>query len=215
MQFILVYYIDIPMCLCLEKKMKGQRLGNPESPKKLENSKRLEDLETLENLENLEKMHIRFVLAHEAPLAVEFMQKLGEFQKMSSSILVTQDEMQNLLEKGDAEAIFLEYDGKIKGFAFFCKHASAFIGKRVLYIDALFIDEDLRGKGAGALMMSFLAKISLEKNCNRMEWACLDWNKEAWDFYIGLDSQVMDTLTLHRLDHEKISKLALIYKKDV
>ena len=167
----------------------------------------------LKRLKAREKMCIRFVSAHEASLVVEFMQKLGEFQKMSSSILVTQDEMQNLLEKGYAEAIFLEYDGEIKGFAFFCKHASAFIGKQVLYIDALYVDEEIRGKGAGLFMMSFLAKISLEKKCDRMEWACLDWNKEARDFYMGLGSQIMDTLTLHRLDLEKISRLACKYEK--
>ena len=156
------------------------------------------------------KLHIRLASTQEAPIIVEFMHKLGEFQKMREAILVTQDEMYNLLENGDGEAIFLEYDGEIKGFAFFCKHASAFIGKRVLYIDALYIDEDLRGKGAGYAMMCFLAKISLAKKCDRMEWGCLDWNKKAWDFYVGLGAQVMDSLTLHRLNLEAIEKLAAV-----
>lgn len=153
-------------------------------------------------------IHIRFALAKEAPLLVEFMHKLGEFQKMNATILVTNSEMQEFLEKGDAEAIFLEYNGEIKGFAFFCKHASAFIGKRVLYIDAFYIDESIRNKGAGKAMMQFLANLSLEKKCDRMEWACLDWNKNAWDFYVNLGAQIMDALTLHRLDYTKILELA-------
>lgn len=155
------------------------------------------------------EIYIRFACANEASIVVEFMHKLGEFQKMRESILVTQEEMADLLESTDGEAIFLEYKGEIKGFAFFCKHASAFIGKRVLFIDAFYIDEDIRGKGAGKAMMRFLAKISLEKKCGRMEWACLDWNTDAWDFYTGLGSQVMDTLTLHRLNNESLLKLAV------
>jgi len=155
-----------------------------------------------------QKMHIRFVLAKEASLAVEFMHKLGEFQKMREFVVVNTEEMQSLLEKGDAEAIFLEYEGKIKGFAFFCKHASAFIGKRVLYIDALYIDEDMRGKKAGQAMMSFLAKRSLEMKCDRMEWACFDWNKDALAFYETLGSQLVNSLALYRLNLEKILELA-------
>ena len=153
-------------------------------------------------------IHIRFATKADAPIAVKYMHKLGEFQKMRDSILITPEQMAHIIEKGDGEVIFAEYKGEIKAFAFFCKHVSAFIGQYVLYIDALYVDEELRGKGAGKIMMQFLAKLCMERKYGRMEWACLDWNTPAWDFYVNMGANPIETLTLLRLDQTSIENLA-------
>ena len=157
---------------------------------------------------NEQAIHIRFATKSEASIAVEFMHKLGEFQKMTNSILVTPEQMTRIIEEGYGEIIFAEYEGKIKAFAFFCQHVSAFIGQYVLYIDALYVDEDVREKGVGKIMMQFLANICLERKYGRMEWACLDWNIGAWDFYVNLGAKPIDTLTLHRLEKDALETLA-------
>lgn len=154
--------------------------------------------------------HIRFASSEEAPLAVEFMQKLGEFQKMRDAVLITSDQMADLIQNGHGEVIFVEYTGEIKAFAFVCKHASAFIGRCVLYIDAFYVDEALRGHGIGKVLMQFLSQLCVERNYGRMEWCCLDWNTKAWDFYVNLGSKSMDSMTLHRLDEPSLKALGTI-----
>jgi RimJ/RimL family protein N-acetyltransferase len=36
------------------------------------------------------------------------------------------------------------------------------------------------------MFFGFLAKLALERNCGRMEWACLDWNEPSIQFYKSL-----------------------------
>jgi len=159
-------------------------------------------------LTNGQTAHIRFATVEEAPLAVEFMQKLGEFQKMRDAILITPEQMASLIQNGHGEVVFVEYAGEIKAFAFVYQHASAFIGRCVLYIDAFYVDETLRGHGIGKTLMQFLAQLCVERQYGRMEWGCLDWNTKAWDFYVNLGSKSVDALTLHRLDEAALKTLA-------
>ena len=56
-----------------------------------------------------------------AGLIVDFMHKLGEFQKMSSAITVTTEKMEKLLQNKDGEAVLAFADGTPVAFAYFCK----------------------------------------------------------------------------------------------
>ena len=162
-----------------------------------------------ENKESAENsFNIRFAEAKEAAVVVAYMHKLGEFQKMSAAITVTEEDMYDLLANKHAEVIFAEYKGAIIGFAFFCTHASAFIGKTALYIDAFYMNECERSKGFGKMMMEFLAQTAVKRGCKRLEWGCLDWNEKAINFYKNLGSYSIDIMTIHRLDGEKLISFA-------
>ena len=99
-------------------------------------------------------------------------------------------------------------DGTPVAFAYFCKHSSAFIGHTCLYIDALYVEENFRKQGIGKQIMQFLAKLCKERGYARMEWGCLDWNTDAWDFYTNLGSVPFEILTIHRLSGESLEKLS-------
>ncbi len=136
------------------------------------------------------------------------MHKLGEFQKMSSAITVTTEKMEKLLQNKDGEAVLAFADGTPVAFAYFCKHSSAFIGHTCLYIDAFYVEEEFRKQGIGRQIMQFLAKLCKERGYARMEWGCLDWNTDAWDFYTNLGSVPFEILTIHRLSGESLEKLS-------
>ena len=147
--------------------------------------------------------------AHEndAAAIVAFMHKLGEFQNMSAAITVTEENMKNLLRENAGEAV-LAFDGTAPvAFAYFCQHSSAFIGHKCLYMDAFFVEEAYRKHGIGKQIMKHMANICKERNYARMEWGCLDWNTNAWNFYTNLGSVPFDILTIHRLSGEKLQEL--------
>ena len=77
------------------------------------------------------------------------MKKLGKFQKMEDVITATPERIKRLLKEGLGEAVFGIYKGKICSFAYFHQKSSAFSGRKGLFIDALFVDDDRRGKGIG------------------------------------------------------------------
>ncbi len=150
---------------------------------------------------------LRLATENDAPLIVDFMHKLGEFQKMSSSITVSPEKMTTLLYNRDGEAVLAFDDNMPIAFAYFCRHSSAFIGQTSLYIDAFYIEEEYRKQGIGKQIMHFLAHICKERNYARMEWLCLDWNTNAWDFYTHLGAAPFENMTLHRLYGENLEKL--------
>lgn len=50
-------------------------------------------------------------------------------------------------------------------------------------MEDLYVIPEMRGKGIGTIMLSFLAKLCVERKCGRLEWQCLDWNEPAIKFY--------------------------------
>ncbi len=67
---------------------------------------------------------------------------------------------------------------------------------------------EMRGKGFGKTMLKHLAKIAVERGCGRFEWAVLDWNKTAIDFYKSLGAVPMDDWTVYRLAGDALNKLS-------
>ena len=72
----------------------------------------------------------------------------------------------------------------------------------------VFVDEKMRGKGIGNEMLSFLARLAIERGCGRMEWWVLDWNEPAIRFYRKLGAQAMDGWTVYRLNADQMHILA-------
>ncbi|XPV83156.1 MAG: GNAT family N-acetyltransferase [Halarcobacter sp.] len=141
----------------------------------------------------------------DAQLIVTFMKKLGTFQKMEDAITATPKRIKRLLDEKLGEAVFGIYKNKICSFIYFHQKSSAFSGRKGLYIDAFFIDECVRGKGLGKIMFQYLAKYSIDKGCEYLEWACLDWNNKAMKFYEKQGAYCVDNLKLYRLSSDDLS----------
>ena len=52
------------------------------------------------------------------------------------------------------------------------------------------------------------AGIALDRGCGRFEWAVLDWNTPAIDFYAAMGAQAMDEWRIRRVSGEALAKLA-------
>lgn len=159
---------------------------------------------------------IKIRRAHEgdAALIVEFMKKLGEYQRMLEKTVITEEKAVSLLEDGAGEAIFAElYNDKIPsseghndtvGFMYFYMNSTAFTGEKGIYIDAFYINEEVRGKGIGKQMMQYMSRLALDRGCSRLEWVCLDWNLPSIGFYKKLGSSQMNMFTTYRMDKAAI-----------
>lgn len=151
---------------------------------------------------------IRKAVPEDAALAVDFMRKLGTYQKMRAGVTATEEGIHRLLEEGAGEAIFGELDGKTVAFLYYYNNSSAFIGEKSIYIDGFYVDEEFRGHGLGEKMMQYMARTALERGCGRLEWGCLDWNTPALNFYEKFGAKGVDIMTIYRLTPDKIQKLA-------
>ncbi len=84
-----------------------------------------------------------------------------------------------------------------------------FLGRAGIYLEDMFVLPEERGRGYGKALLKELARIALERDCGRLEWWCLDWNKPSIDFYTkGMGAVPMDEWTVYRLTGETLRKAA-------
>jgi diamine N-acetyltransferase len=107
------------------------------------------------------------------------------------------------------EALIAETEGGTAvGFALFFHNYSTFLTNAGLYVEDLFVKATYRGEGLGFALFRRLAEIAEERGCRRMDWAVLDWNEEAIDFYEEVGAEPLDDWTTMRLDEDAIEEVA-------
>jgi len=107
------------------------------------------------------------------------------------------------------EALMAETErGTAVGFALFFHNYSTFLTNAGLYVEDLFVKSTYRGEGIGFALLQRCAEIAEARGCRRMDWAVLDWNEEAIDFYDDLGAEPLEDWTLMRLDEKGIEAVA-------
>jgi len=155
-----------------------------------------------------QRFNIRFAQPQEAGLVVDYMRKLGTYQKMRDKIIAEEEEMEKILSEKRGESVFGEYDGKTIAFAYFYNNSSAFIGQRGMFIDGFYVDEEVRDKGLGKIMMAFLSDLAIRRGCKRLEWGCLEWNEPSIKFYEDLGAYSIDNMRIYRFAPDTLIKVA-------
>ena len=95
------------------------------------------------------------------------------------------------------------------GFALFFSTFSTFVGRRGLHLEDLYISPPHRGRGYGKALLLHLAQIARDEQCGRLEWAVLDWNQPAINFYESLGAVRLNDWTTCRLDGRAIDHLTV------
>lgn len=143
------------------------------------------------------------------PAILGFIRELADYEKMTSDVVATEELLNEwLFEKHIAECILAEHNGEFVGFALFFHNFSTFVGRGGIYLEDLYIKPSFRKSGFGKLLFKELAKIAVERNCGRLEWACLNWNQPSIDFYISMGALPLHEWTTYRLDSVNLKRLA-------
>ena len=155
------------------------------------------------------ELTFRFADERDCALILQFIKGLADYEKMSDQVVATEALLREwIFEQKKAEVIFACADGHEVGFALFFHNFSTFLGRAGIYLEDLFVLPEQRGKGYGKALLKQLAKITVERGCGRLEWACLDWNRPGIDFYLSLGAVPMDEWTTYRVTGETLQQLA-------
>lgn len=152
---------------------------------------------------------LRFAEPKDIALILGFIRELAVYENMLDDVMATEDGLrESIFERKMAEVIIGEYNDKPVGFALFFHNFSTFLGRPGIYLEDLYVKPEMRGKGIGKIILSFLAKLAIERKCGRLEWACLDWNEPSVKFYKRLGAVPMDDWTVFRVNDEVLNTLA-------
>lgn len=153
---------------------------------------------------------IREAVREDAPLIFRFICDLAEYEKLRHEVKGDAEALAAQLfgPRPYAEVLIAEDEGAPLGFALFFHNFSTFEGRPGIYLEDLFVSPEARGKGVGKRLLGRLAALAIECDCARLEWAVLNWNTPAIDFYRSLGARSMDEWTVNRVDGEALKALA-------
>ena len=146
-------------------------------------------------------------------LILEFIFSLAVYEKLEDDVVATTDDLAKYLfsDQKVAEVILGLFRGKPAGFALFFHNYSTFMGRPGIYLEDLFVHEEYRGMGFGKSLLTYLAKIAVERNCGRLEWAVLDWNEPSIRFYESLGARIMKEWLINRVSAKELENLANMF----
>ncbi len=155
-------------------------------------------------------LSIRQASIEDCPLILQFIKQLADYEKLLHEVVANVTTLEESLfgDRPYAEVVIAEHQDQPVGFALFFHNYSTFLGQPGLYLEDLYIQPEMRGKGFGKTLLAYLANLALERNCGRLEWWVLDWNQSAKDFYQSLGAEPMDDWTVNRVTGDALSKLA-------
>ena len=153
---------------------------------------------------------IRAAQIEDVPLILQLIRDLATYERAPNDVTATEEQLVDVLfgPRPSAEVLLAFEGGEAVGFAVFFHNFSTWLGRPGLYLEDLFVKPDQRGKGFGRALLADLARIARDRGCGRMEWAVLDWNDPAIQFYRKLGAIPMDEWTVFRLTGEGLANLA-------
>jgi GNAT superfamily N-acetyltransferase len=153
---------------------------------------------------------IRPATPNDVPAIARLIRALAEYERLSHAVVLNEDQLRLHLfgPRPFAEVLLAENAARVVGFALFFHNYSTFRGQPGLYLEDLFVEPEQRGKGYGKALLLALARLAVERNCCRVEWAVLNWNEPAIQFYKRVGAVPMDEWTVYRWTGEALLRAA-------
>jgi GNAT superfamily N-acetyltransferase len=142
-------------------------------------------------------MNIRFATPDDLSLILSFIQQKVEFDRKigaySGAPGVTEEKLGKTLfgPIPFAYVLFAQTPVQPVGFALYEFRYSSFAGQPSLWLDDLFVEQNMRSQGAGAALMNRLAQIAKQNNCTHLAWNADARNVKGLSFYERLGAKII------------------------
>jgi GNAT superfamily N-acetyltransferase len=128
-------------------------------------------------------MTIRAAQRGDEHAIMQLIQALADYEKAPNEVVNTSEDLgKHLFDEKICDALVVEEDDKIVGFALYYTNYSTWKGK-CLYLEDFFILPEYRRGGIGSVLFDKVVEIAKERGVKRMDWQVLDWNEPGINFY--------------------------------
>jgi GNAT superfamily N-acetyltransferase len=144
-----------------------------------------------------------------AAVLLSLVRDLARFERLEHQVVASEEQIRD--ELGASRPVIeasIAWDGEqALGFALYFHNFSTFLGRRGLYLEDLYVVPSARGHGIGKALIEHLAAIAVARGCGRFEWAVLDWNQHAIDFYRSLGAELLTDWRICRVTGDALGRL--------
>jgi GNAT superfamily N-acetyltransferase len=145
----------------------------------------------------------------DVPTVLALIRELAEYEKLLHEVVADEALVREALfgDRTVAECVLAWDRTTPLGFALYYHNFSTFLARPGLYLEDLYVRPEHRGQGVGEALLKHLAQIAVRRGCGRMEWAVLNWNRRAIEFYARMGAEGVLDWTVYRLSGEALLRL--------
>ncbi len=92
----------------------------------------------------------------------------------------------------DLKCLIVEEQGKLLGYATYIRQYSTWDADYYLYLDCIFLREEVRGAGLGSQLMNAVKTYADQNDCFQVQWQTPKFNERAIKFYKKLGASSKD-----------------------
>jgi GNAT superfamily N-acetyltransferase len=155
------------------------------------------------------RLAIRPARPQDGARIIELEQELADFERLEGPSREEADRLVRwIFVEHRFDALVAELNGKVVGMAIYFFFPTSFRARSALYLEDIVVGNEFRSRGVGEALLGSLARIAREQSCIRMEWAVLDWNERALDFYRRLGARPQRSWLRYALGEAELRALA-------
>lgn len=148
-------------------------------------------------------MTIRAATVDDLDEIFALVRELAEYEREPDAVVFDPDEFAGHFFGPDAvaRALIVEHDAgatggvpAVAGMALYYRTFSTWLGHDGIWLEDLFVRPEFRRHGYGRALLEALRA----RTAGRVEWAVLDWNAPAHEFYLSLGARPVDGWTIWR-----------------
>ncbi len=138
---------------------------------------------------------------------LELIRELAVFEKEPNAVVVTVEDLERdgFSENPLFHTFVAKINNEIVGVALYYYRYSTWKGKTI-HLEDLIVKEKMRGSGIGFALYSKIIEQGKKDKVRRIEWAVLDWNTPAIDFYKKSGAKVLDDWRVAQMDENGINE---------
>lgn len=131
--------------------------------------------------------------------------KLAEYEKLTPADEKAKMRLRKdgLSKKPKYEAYIGKIDDKYIGYIIFFMTYLSLLAKPTLYLEDIFVLKEHRETGIGQKFFNFIVSKAKERDCGRIEWHVLDWNKLGIKFYEKNNAKHLSNWLFYRLTSDQ------------
>ena len=150
---------------------------------------------------------VRDAVQNDMKQVLMLIKELAKFEKEPNAVIINEEQLvrDGFSKNPKFKCFVAESNNEIIGMALCYPRYSTWKGA-TMHLEDLIVTKSRRGIGVGSLLFSKFINYAHSLRVKRIEWAVLDWNVNAIEFYEKNGAKILSDWRVAQMDEDSIKK---------